>query len=59
MGDGNDGGYTLSGTPLPLLESRPLSDTSDIKLVHDAGDVSAFFSVGDAFGKIRILDVQT
>lgn len=36
-GDGNGGGYSISDAPLPLPESRPLSDTSDIKLVYDAG----------------------
>lgn len=39
-------------------QSRPLSDTSDIKLVYGAGGgVSAVFSIGDAFCKVRILDV--
>lgn len=56
-GDGNGGGYTISDTPLPLPECRPLSGTSGIKLVHDAGDVAAVFSIGDAFCKIRIMDV--
>ncbi|KAF9768340.1 hypothetical protein IL306_014374 [Fusarium sp. DS 682] len=56
-GDGNDGGYSISVAPLPLPESRPLSDTSDIKLVYDARGASAVFSIGDAFCKVRILDV--
>ncbi|KAH6881130.1 hypothetical protein B0T10DRAFT_494862 [Thelonectria olida] len=37
-GDGNGGGYSISDAPLPLPESRPLSDTSDIKLVYDGND---------------------
>ncbi|KAF5021480.1 hypothetical protein F66182_6480 [Fusarium sp. NRRL 66182] len=56
-GDRNGGGYSISDAPLPLPESRPLSDTSDIKLVYDAGGVSAVFSIGDAFCKVKILDV--
>lgn len=47
----------ISDAPLPLPDSRPLSHTRDIKLVHHAGGVSAVFSIGDALCKIRILDV--
>uniref|UniRef100_A0A1Y1MTU9 Aminoglycoside phosphotransferase domain-containing protein n=1 Tax=Photinus pyralis TaxID=7054 RepID=A0A1Y1MTU9_PHOPY len=55
--DGKSGGFTVSEAPLPLPETRPLSDTSDIKIIYDAGGVSAVFSIGDAFCKVRILDV--
>ncbi|KAG8408401.1 hypothetical protein J3459_017812 [Metarhizium acridum] len=55
--DGNGAGFKISDAPSPLPESRPLSPTSEIKLVYDAGDVSAVFSVGDVFCKARILDI--
>lgn len=55
--DGKGAGFTISDAPVPLPESRPLSDTSDIKLIYDAGDVSAVFSIGDAFCKVRVLDI--
>lgn len=47
----------ICDAPVPLPESRPLSDSSDIRLTHEAGGVSAVFSVGTAFCKVRILDV--
>ncbi|KAH7302883.1 kinase-like domain-containing protein [Stachybotrys elegans] len=55
--DGNGGGYLISDATIPLPETRPLSDASDIKLVYDAGGVSAVFIVGEAFCKVRVLDV--
>lgn len=55
--DGNGGRYRLSQAPSPLPPSQPLSDTSEIKLVHDAGDASAAFRVGEAFCKVRALDM--
>jgi serine/threonine protein kinase len=56
-GDENGGGYLLSDAPLPLPKTRPLSDNRDIKLIHDAGDVSAVFRIGEAYCKVRVLDV--
>lgn len=55
--DGNGAGFKISDAPSPLPESRPLPPTSEIKLVYDAGDVSAVFDMGEAFCKIRILNI--
>lgn len=55
--DGNGRGYQLTEAPAPLPPSRPLSDTSEIKLVYDAGDASAVFRIGEAFCKVRLLTI--
>src|SRR5690606_10189733 len=56
-GDGAGGSYSVSEAPHPLPETRPLSETSDIEKVYDAGDMSAVFKIGEAFCKVRDLDI--
>ncbi|KAI5865297.1 kinase-like protein [Durotheca rogersii] len=51
--DGKDSFYVLSEVPGALPESIPLSDTSGIKKVYDAGGVSAVWRVGEAFIKVK------
>jgi hypothetical protein len=48
--------YVISEALYPLPQSRPLSATTHIKKVYDAGGVSAVWSIGDAFFKVKILD---
>lgn len=56
--DGGGKGFLISPAPQPLPLTRPLSDAGDIQLIHDAGDVSAVFRIGnEAFCKVRILDI--
>ena len=54
--DGTSSFYVLSDVSYPLPPSRSLPATSRIKMVHDAGGVSAVWSMGDAFCKVKILD---
>ena len=54
--DGKDSFYVISKAPYPLPPSRPLSATTHIQVVYDVGRVSAVWSIGDAFCKIKILD---
>jgi hypothetical protein len=54
--DGKGLFYVISEAPYPLPPSRPLSATTHIKKVYDAGGVSAVWSIGDAFCKVKILD---
>lgn len=50
--------YKIMNASAPLPKSRALSDTSDVKLIHDVGDVSAVFTIGDtALCKVRIIDL--
>lgn len=55
--DGCGGGYQISEVQHPLPHTRPLSDTSDIKLVYSAGYTSAVYQVGEVFCKVKILRV--
>jgi serine/threonine protein kinase len=54
--DGKGSFYVISEAPYPLPPSRPLSATTHIEKVYDAGGVSAVWSIGDAFCKVKILD---
>ncbi|KAH7333444.1 hypothetical protein BKA65DRAFT_460222 [Rhexocercosporidium sp. MPI-PUGE-AT-0058] len=55
--DGKGLFYVISEAPYPLPPSRPLPATTHIKMVHDAGGVSAVWSIGNAFCKVKILDL--
>ncbi|KND86903.1 hypothetical protein TOPH_08474 [Tolypocladium ophioglossoides CBS 100239] len=57
--DGNGSFYTMSEAPTPPPPSRPLSATTHIKKVYDAGDASAVWDLGDAFCKAKNLDPET
>ena len=57
--DGKGSFYVISEAPYPLPPSRPLSATTNIQIVYDAGGVSAVWSIGDAFCKVKILDPGT
>jgi hypothetical protein len=54
--DGKGAWYVVSEAPCPLPQSRPLSATTEIRKVYDAGGVSAVWSIGDAFCKVKIVD---
>ncbi|CAG8982697.1 hypothetical protein HYALB_00000978 [Hymenoscyphus albidus] len=54
--DGKGSFYVISNPSYPLPPLRPLTATSNIQIVHDAGGVSAVWSIGDAFCKVKILD---
>ncbi|KAK7398313.1 hypothetical protein QQX98_012314 [Neonectria punicea] len=51
--DGNGLFYVLSDATGPRSESRPLSETSELQKVYDAGGVSAVWRVGEAFIKVK------
>ncbi|KAI1411061.1 kinase-like protein [Hypoxylon sp. FL1857] len=51
--DGNNAFYVLSEVRGPLPASIPLSKTSDIQKVYDAGGASAVWRVGEAFIKVK------
>ncbi|KAI1496124.1 kinase-like domain-containing protein [Biscogniauxia marginata] len=54
--DGTGSFYVISDAPYPLPPSRPLPTASNIQMIYDAGGVSAVWSIGDAFCKVKILD---
>ncbi|QKX63674.1 uncharacterized protein TRUGW13939_10845 [Talaromyces rugulosus] len=53
--DGADAFYTISelASQQPQPQTRSLSPTSRIKLVHDAGDANAAWRIGEAFLKVQ------
>lgn len=55
--NGNGGRYRISEAQHPLPHTRPLPDTSDIKLVYSAGYTSAGYQIGEVFCKVKILRV--
>lgn len=57
--DGHGSFYIIAEAPSPLPPSRPLSATTPFNMVYDAGDISAVWSIGNAFCKIKILDPGT
>ena len=48
--------YVISEASNPLPPSRPLSATTHIKKVYDAGEASAVWNIGGAFFKVKLLD---
>lgn len=54
--DGKDSFYSISEAPYPLPPSRPLSSTANIRMVYDAGGVSAVWRIGEAFCKVKVLN---
>lgn len=48
--------HIISEATFPLPPSRLLLATSQIQLVYDAGGVSAVWSIGEIFCKVKILD---
>ncbi|KFA81187.1 hypothetical protein S40288_10209, partial [Stachybotrys chartarum IBT 40288] len=46
--------YTLSNTSFPQPQVKPLPSDSIIRQVHDAGDASAVWSLGNAFLKVKL-----
>ncbi|KAI0113671.1 hypothetical protein GGR51DRAFT_20362 [Nemania sp. FL0031] len=58
-GDGQGAFFVIcEGTP-PFPQTRPLSPTSQIRLVNDAGDRNAAWRIGEAFLKVQALDSRT
>ncbi|PVH91194.1 hypothetical protein DM02DRAFT_366081 [Periconia macrospinosa] len=59
--DGAGSFYTISAEPAiqPLPQTSPLSPSSPIQLVHDAGDCNAAWRIGEAFLKVQLLDTST
>lgn len=53
--DGENSFFVLSEATGPMPESRPLSNTSIIRKVYDAGAASAVWRVGEAFIKVKKL----
>lgn len=53
--DGKGSFFVLSESPQPLPKSAPLSETSEIQKIYDAGDVSAVWRVGEAIVKVKEL----
>jgi len=55
--DGGDAFYTLSEPNYVQHQTRPLSSTQ-IQLVHDAGDCNAAWRIGEAFLKVQALSLK-
>jgi aminoglycoside phosphotransferase len=51
--DGHGSFFVLSNATDPLPETRPLSETSELQKVYDAGAVSAVWRAGEAFIKVK------
>jgi hypothetical protein len=58
-GDGGNAFYTLSELDHSKHQTRPLSSTSLVQLVHDAGDCNAAWRIGEAFLKVQILSTPS
>src|SRR6266536_2105638 len=55
--DGDNSSYTLTDAPTPLLAATTPVDSPYIKLVHEAGDASAVWSIGkNALCKVRYIE---
>ena len=54
--DGKGSLFSLSKAFHPLPPTRQLTSTNTIRLIYDAGGVSAVWNIGVAFCKIKILD---
>lgn len=57
-GDGKGLFYKISIATHPVISFRQLPDKSEIQKVYDAGGVSAVWSIGGAFCKVKILDTN-
>lgn len=59
--DGRGSFYSISEAPEVLPASRPLPNTSlgHIRLVHEAGDTSAVWEIGNAFLKVKLCDTPS
>lgn len=57
--DGKGSFYAVSDAPRPLPPSRPLSATANIQMVYDAGGVSAVWRIGEAFCKVKDLNMNS
>lgn len=56
--DSDNGCFTIDTATHPLPATTPLSQDSPIKLIHDVGDVSAVFSIGNsALCKVKLIDI--
>lgn len=55
--DGNGSYFVLVKAATPLPESRPLSETSPLQKVYDAGDVSSVWRAGEAFIKVKAVTI--
>ncbi|KAK2591452.1 hypothetical protein QQS21_010861 [Conoideocrella luteorostrata] len=51
--------YTISDVSVPAPSAGALPPDSIIRQVHDAGDASAVWSLGDAFLKVKLLQDRT
>lgn len=50
--------YQITDAPNPLPDSQALDDDDHIKIVYDAGDVSAVFAIGNlTLCKVRVVEV--
>ncbi len=57
--DGGNAFYTLSELDHAKHQTRPLSPTSLVQLVHDAGDSYAMWRFGEAFLKVQVLSTPS
>jgi len=53
--DGRGASFTICEAAYPLPQTRPLSPTSPVQLVQDAGDCNAAWRIGEAFLKVQAL----
>ncbi|KAK1980907.1 hypothetical protein LZ30DRAFT_721905 [Colletotrichum cereale] len=54
--DGNGSFFVVSKIQSPPPQTRPVSADIGIQLVHDAGDSSAVWKVGEAFCKVKVVE---
>ncbi|KAI1120328.1 hypothetical protein F5Y10DRAFT_289997 [Nemania abortiva] len=57
--DGQGAFFVICEGPSPLPQTRALSPTSPIQLVHDAGDANAAWRIGEAFLKVQASNPNT
>ncbi|CAG8976234.1 hypothetical protein HYALB_00012001 [Hymenoscyphus albidus] len=57
--DGGSAFYTLSELAHSQQPTHPLSSTSRVQLVHDAGDCNAAWRIGEAFLKVQALSTPS
>ncbi|KAI0191353.1 hypothetical protein F4808DRAFT_453689 [Astrocystis sublimbata] len=57
--DGRGAWFSISEAGYPPPQARPLSPTSPIQLVHDAGDCNAAWQIGEAFLKVQAMSIAS
>ncbi|TAQ87652.1 hypothetical protein B7494_g4006 [Chlorociboria aeruginascens] len=57
--DGHNAFYILSEPDLSKFQTRPLSTTSRVQLIYDAGEYNATWRIGEAFLKVHALSTAS